>query len=192
VARTLIAFLSAALGVALLALASPASGSVTCAPPGVSGISQYVETLPGLSCSLPSPRPGHGAASHRRGIAGRPAVTQPPPSGNGRSGHAQGGSLPPATAQQLSRQGTAGQAVQRLVAQTGTAPRHHARRASGAASELATVPAAGRGAIGGLLHPLLSGSARGGTGALLPLFLGAALVVMVALGMRRRRRRSSP
>src|SRR5690349_13217673 len=79
-ARTVIAVLVAG---PLLVLASSAGAAVKCAPPGVSGVSQYYETLPGLSCNLPSPRPAKKTASHKHGHSGAGAQT---PAGTGGGG----------------------------------------------------------------------------------------------------------
>lgn len=161
------------------ALALPASaGAISCAPPGVSGVSQYLETVPGSSCSHPysGPGSGHGGSS---------------------------GGLPSSTAKQLSSQGATGKAVQSLVAATGPGASGSAagtgsgsgsgsrsgggagsRAASGVGSQLS---GSGRNPISGVLHPILTGSSSGGVGVLLPLFLGGAFVLVLAAVLLRRR-----
>jgi hypothetical protein len=215
VARTVIGL---AVATVLLALAASAGADVECAPPGVSGISQYFETLPGVSCNIPSPRPGRKTGARKRthpGAAGQapsggggsptgtagggsPTTSGGSPATTGASGPPQGPSLPAATQRQLSKRGATGQAVQQLVAQTGTAPprRSVARQQAPGAAAVATGTVAGsgsgRGIVGGLLHPLLTGSSHGGAGVLFPVFLAAALVLMLTLsGLRRARRRGS-
>src|SRR5437660_12760417 len=92
---------STVLGLAVAAaLAAPATAlAANCAPPGVSGVDQYLETIPGSSCNAPFPATGGGGAG---GAAG-------------------GSRLDPVTARGLQARGSAGVAVQRLVAEAGTA-----------------------------------------------------------------------
>jgi hypothetical protein len=156
------------------ALAVPAgAAAVTCAPPGVSGVNQYVETVPGSSCNHPFSGPGSG---HNGG----------------------GGSLPPGTAKQLSKQGDVGKAVQGLVAATGpgsanagsSSGRGSGKRSgsgAGSAGGGAGVSGSGRNPVSGILHPILTGSSGGGVGVLLPVFLGVALLLVLATSLLRRR-----
>jgi hypothetical protein len=159
---------------ALLALPGTALAG-RCAPPGVSGVSQYYETVPGSGCNLSV--------------------------GGGGSSHHGGGSLPAGTAGQLGSQGGAGQAVLALVRATGTAPgsagrrgrTHSGRAGAGAAAKSARgvrVPqASGSSPVSALLRPL-GGGQNGGLGVLLPVLLGLALVaVMLTVVLRRRRMR---
>jgi hypothetical protein len=167
------------------ALALPATATAgSCAPPGNSGVDQYFETVPGAGCNQ---GPGGGGNG-----------------GNGHNGGGGGGShLSPTTNHQLAAQGAAGRAVQRLVSSTapasvtnnratnGPRAKHHTgaknKSAVGAASA-SIPPAPGRSLISALLHPILTGSASGGTGVFLPIFLAAIVVLAIgALVMRRRR-----
>lgn len=166
----------------LAALALPATaGALKCAPPGVSAISQYVESVPGSSCDHPTV-------------------------GTGSRGS--GGSLPPGTSAALSRAGAAGRAVARLVTASGTSSgargaagsgargatgSSHPRPGGSSRAGLGTRPSglalngSGRNPVSGLLHPILSGSRSGGTGVLLPIFLiAAALLLLLAAVVRRR------
>lgn len=87
----------------LLALAAPSSATAAhCAPPGTSGVSQYIETVPGPGCSRPPQN--HGGSSHES-------------------------ALPPGTARRLTGAGPAGVAVQTFVNQTVGAPSQPGRRA---------------------------------------------------------------
>lgn len=154
-------------GVVLLVIAASA-GAAVCVPPGVSGVTQYFESVPGSSCNHP-----------------------PPGSGVGHNG-ATGGSLPPGTGRQLARQGAAGRAVAQLVAQTGTAPGHRGGRSrtgrGGPGTPSGAVPqASGRNPVSALVHRIVGGG-NGGSGILLPAFLAAAVVAMLALALLRRRR----
>jgi hypothetical protein len=167
----------------LLSLLLPSVAlAAKCAPPGVSGVDQYTESVPGPGCNRPASGPGGGA-------------------GNGGGG---GSHLPPGTSQQLASQGAAGRAVQRLVASGGQAAGstgHQRGTGSAAASRTAgqgkpgvhvTVPpVSGRNLVSALLHPILSGSTSGGAGILLPIFLGVALALGVGTIVRRRRQVSS-
>jgi hypothetical protein len=161
------------------ALALPAgAAAITCAPPGVSGVSQYVETIPGSSCNHPSSGAGSGTGGH-------------------------GGSLPAGTSKALAKQGGAGQAVAALVASSGTTgstgpagstgstAKSGSSKSSGspgtASGAGARISGSGRGPLSAILHPILTGSSTGGAGVLLPVFLIAALVLVMAVTVVRRR-----
>ncbi len=156
---------------ALLALPGSALAG-RCAPPGVSGVNQYYETVPGSGCNL---SPGGGGGSHHGG-----------------------GSLPPGTAGTLGSQGTAGQAVLALVRATGTAPGSRGRRGRTHSSRLAGASAAnsaagsrvpeasGSSPVAALLRPLAGQD--GGLGPLLPAVLGLVLAAVVLTVLIRRRR----
>src|SRR5437588_453540 len=101
--------------------------------------------------------------------------------------HRRGGSLPPGTSGTLARQGPVGRAVQQLVASSGTNPPAQQGSSGGGSNgqggssrqapsaptapgqpsvplSHGSVPAAGgRGVLSALLHPIVSGSASGGT-----------------------------
>ena len=159
--------ITVALFVATLAL--PASAlAVTCAPPGNSGIDQYFETIPGASCNQAPPGSGP---------AGSPGASQ----------------LTPGQRRQLASLGPAGRAVAQFVAATapaieGTGPPSSQTGGKRAAPILiAAAPPAttGESPIMGLLKPIVSGSAPGGVGILLPIFLAAALLLAVVTVLRR-------
>lgn len=185
-----IAYATAAL--CLGGLLTPTAGiAVNCAPPGTSGVDQYYETIPSAYCNQSPSAPGGKTGAHR-------------------------GSLPAAIRRQLASLGAAGQAVNRLVAATGTAVpatqaagrttaasspslRVRSRTAShSAAGQPATraaqahhpppPSATGRGLFSGLVHPILGSAPPGGSGILLPLFLGATLLASVAWAVSHRRR----
>lgn len=159
--------------VSVIALALPASaGAALCAPPGASGVVQYLEVVPGPGCSHPASGPGSG------------------PSGGGHH------SLSSSTSRKLASQGAAGKAVQQLVASSGTttAASSHAgggrkRSSVSAASASRPVPSApGRGPVSALLHAVGTGSGSGGLGALMPAFLAGVVVALGATALLRRRR----
>jgi hypothetical protein len=176
------------LAVGLLALAlAPAAGARGCtktlAPPGLSAVSEYVETIPTPCGALPTGTvtPGGGAST-----------------------------IPSAAARTLARSGPDGTAVRSLVAATGpgatTARAHggsvhgHRRRSGAAGPGAGGGEAGGGGGVGGSGSPLaavlkaLSGTGPGsgaGLGAALPAILLAGAVAAVALLLARRRRRPS-
>jgi hypothetical protein len=120
-----------------------------------------------------------------------------------------GGQLPAGTGKQLAAQGAAGAAVKRLVSTTGpvgatnaqgssssgknrqnggSGNSHRGATTSVSGASVHVPPVAGRGPLSALLHPIVSGSASGGAGILLPIFLVAALAAgIVAIVVRRRR-----
>jgi hypothetical protein len=161
-------------------LALPAGAvAATCAPPGNSGVNQYVEVVPGVGCNHPTSGPG---------------------SGNG--GHHTGGALPSSTSQQLAASGGAGKAVQQLVASSGTgssssagrAAGHHKRGHGGTGSSPTVgrqINASGRSPLSALLHPILTGAGAGGLGLILPVGLACILAFMVLVALLRRRRLTS-
>jgi hypothetical protein len=153
----------------LAALVLPAGAlAVTCAPPGNSGIDQYFETIPGASCNQAPP--GSGPASS--------------------SGASQ---LTPGQRRQLASLGPAGRAVAQFVAATAPAiegtgpssPQTGGKRASPILIAAAPPAASGESPIVGLLRPIVSGSAPGGVGILLPIFLAAALLLALVMVLRR-------
>jgi hypothetical protein len=182
----ILSYLTAMKGCALLLgccalLFLPADAlAVRCAPPGTSGVDQYIESIPGSSCNQTSSGPSG------------------PTGGGGNGGSA---ALPPGTGGQLSAQGPAGRAVANLVASSGTASSGSQVRSGaggqGAASGSAggqSASANGRNPVSALLHPIVAGSRSGGSGVLLPVFLAVVLALalaLTALTIVRRRRLSS-
>jgi len=164
------AFLVSAAFVALLVFPA-GSLAGTCAPPGNSGVSQYLETVPGAGCSQQPPHPGH---------------------------HGGGRPLSASTSRQLAAAGATGRAVEQLVSSSGTVgtlspasssatsvPAHSRTRARANPAVPATP---GRGVLSGLLHPIVTGSSSGGMGIVLPLLLAAALALVVGWRLLARRR----
>jgi hypothetical protein len=159
-------------------LALPAGAvAATCAPPGNSGVNQYVEVVPGVGCNHPTSGPG---------------------SGNG--GHHTGGTLPGNTSHQLAASGGAGKAVQQLVATSGTggssrgtsATHKHGHGTTGSPANVGhQITASGRSPLSALLHPILTGAGAGGLGLILPVGLACILAFMVLVALLRRRRLTS-
>jgi hypothetical protein len=174
--------LSLATAAAAVALALPAGAvAATCAPPGNSGVNQYVEVVPGVGCNHPTSGPG---------------------SGNG--GHHTGGTLPSSTSRQLAASGGAGKAVQQLVSSSGTGsgtststgkaaghPKRGHGSSGGSPSVGRQINASGRSPLSALLHPILTGAGADGLGLILPVGLACILAFMVLVALLRRRRLTS-
>jgi hypothetical protein len=173
--RALVVFL-AVLGASALPAGAAAA---TYAPPGNAGIQQYLDPLPAAGGDVAAP-----------GSSSAPAGT----------GAGENGSLPAGLRHRLARQGAAGAAVARLIAANPVASSRPTGRASGrgsgsstgSAGMLAPLPltAAPRGGLSQLLDAAVTGTGAGGVGILLPLVLVAALGV-VSAGVVRRRRTNS-
>ena len=167
--------LAAAACTVALTLSLPAGAAAgICAPPGNSEINQYVEVVPGVGCNRPTSGPG-----------------------SGNSGHG-GGHLSAGTSRQLAAAGGAGRAVQQLVASSGTGSSGGRHLGSRGASQMSpkqrsavSTGATGRSPLSALLHPILTGSAPGGLGLLLPVLLACILALMVLAALLRRRRLTS-
>ncbi len=156
----------------IAAVAFPAGAfAVRCAPPGNSGIDQYFETIPGASCN------------------------QAPPGSVG-TGSSGGTHLSPGQRRQLAALGPAGRAVAQFVAATapaieGTGPSQAGGSRTGGKGAapvlIAAAPpaASGQPPVIGLLKPIVTGSASGGVGIVLPIVLAAALLLAVVTAMRR-------
>jgi hypothetical protein len=154
----------------------PASAAAaTYAPPGNAGIQQYFDPLPSSGGDVAAP-----------GVSG--------------AGAGANGSLPAGLRHRLARQGAAGAAVARLIAAnpvassrpTGRASGRGSSSSTGSAGKLAPLPltAAPRGGLSQLLDAAVTGTGAGGVGILLPLVLVAALGVVIAGVVRRRRTNS--
>jgi hypothetical protein len=145
--------------IALLVAALPAgtaSAKTGKAPPGQSGVDEYVESLPSSDGSTGSDT-GSGGGS-RRGLS-------------------------PAAARRLAQQGPDGKAVAALTAATGSAPRHRPAEPGGAADR--DVASGGdQGFISGIASALTGGSS-GGMGIALPIILGVTLLGAAVIGVVR-------
>jgi hypothetical protein len=159
----------------LLALAVPASALArqpvrTVAPPGNSGVSQYLETIPTAK-------------------GNRPSVSVVPGGGQGPGSSGGSSALSSSTQRALDQHGSAGRQAAALADATApsVAPRtsnsHGAKRAavpSGASAATVAPPAA-------VLKAVTGSSAHGGLGALLPVLLTVIALGGGALALRRRR-----
>jgi hypothetical protein len=166
------AFLAAAITVVVVGAPTALAG--TCAPPGNSGVNQYVEVVPGAGCNQPPAGPGSSSG-----------------------GHSGSGHLSTSTTQTLNGSGAAGRAVVALVGSppatsSGSRGRSHAGKgqtnAGPGANPSSTPSTSGSNPVSAILHPILTGSGSDGLGVLLPvLLLGVVLGTLLAGLIRRRR-----
>lgn len=151
----------------LLSLAIPATAFArapirTIAPPGVSGVSQYLETIPTAK-------------------GNRPSLSVVPSGGNGPGSSSGSSALSASTRRALDRQGSAGRQAAALADATAPAHASHAPNGSGISSGAATAPAAA------VLKAVTGSAAHGGLGPLLPVLLALIVLASGALAIRRRR-----
>jgi hypothetical protein len=133
------------------------------APPGNSGVSQYIEDVPTASGGKPSS-----------------SVVIPPSGGSGGSGGAGSSSIPTSVSRKLDRDGSNGKHADALAKATGESlSSGHARPAVRAAA-----PPPSR----QVLAALDGSSGGGGLGVLLPVILIGSLVIVSAVGLLRRHR----
>ena len=165
-----------------LALPAPASAQArvhTIAPPGNSGVGQYVETVPTADGGQPT------STIHSGGVGG--AVGRGG-SGGGPSG---GGAIAPATQRALARQGPAGDATAALARATAPRRARPAARAGGgrtqATGSLAT-GSEGSSPSTSVLKALTGSTSGGGLGPLLPIALIGSVLAAAVLTLVRRRR----
>jgi hypothetical protein len=158
-AAVLLAAFGSLLGPSAALAKTPGKGY---APPGNSGVSQYIEDVPTASGGKPS------------------SSVVIPPGGSGGNGGAGSSSVPSSVSQKLDRDGSSGKQADALAKATGGASGSgHARPAvrAAAAPPSRQVLAALDGSTGG-----------GGLGVLLPVILIGSLAVVSAAGLLRRRR----
>jgi hypothetical protein len=174
--------LTALLVAGALPVSAPAKTN-TIAPPGNSGIGQYVENIPTASGGQPTStvHPGsHGSA-----------LIPPGGSGGGPDG---GSAVSAATARALASQGSDGRAAANLARTTAPQPSSRKRPTvgtAGAGQPGPGIPVAGRGGSSpaSSVFKALTGSAAGaGLGPILPAVLIVSLVGVTGLALRRRRR----
>ena len=169
--------------VALLVLPATAVGKGrTLAPPGNSGVSQYVESVPTAGGGQPSNsvHPITGAAGH---------------SGSGRGGgpgSGAGGAIPTATQRALNQQGADGRSAAALA--VATAPRSSGGQGGttggteSASSSSATPHATGSSPVSSVFKALTGSSSSGaGLGVLLPIILIVCALVLSVVAVVRRR-----
>jgi len=184
--------------IAILAL--PASAAAkghthTIAPPGDSGVQQYVETIPTARGGQPtsSVHRGGSGSGHSRGGGG----------GSGASGGGSGGgsAISPSTQRALDSQGADGRAAAAVLsatAPTGAGSTTSGQGAGGSAtsgggstksgSNAGGSPGNGASPASAVFHTLTGSTSSGGLGSLLPIILVGSLLAVTALAVLRRRR----
>jgi len=153
----------------LLALAIPASALArapirTIAPPGVSGVSQYVEDIPTAKGNRPS------ASVILGGGKG-------PGSSSGSS------ALSPSTQRALDRQGSAGRQAAALVDATAPSATSHSSNEAGILDGASTGPTTA------VLKAMTGSAAHGGLGVLMPVLM---VLIVAGTGVLALRRRHGP
>ena len=184
-----------ALALALM-LAAPASAEAsnrTIAPPGNSGVGQYVETVPTAGGGRPT-----GTVHPVGGAVGRPGGPGGTSSGGG--GAARGGSaITPSTQHALAKQGPAGVAAAALAEATAPQRPRSSARAGHRTSSFATGPASsasaasaseGSSPAASVVKALSGSTSGGGLGPLLPIVLIGSVLAAAVLALMRRRRTS--
>jgi hypothetical protein len=174
----------------VVALGVPASAQArvhTIAPPGNSGVGQYLETVPTAGGAQPSNtvHPVVGAVSKSGKPPGAGATGGGVGATGGGSGSAGGGAISPSTQRSLAAHGPAGAAAAALARATAPVPaRRPDPEASAAASGGGSSPAAS------VLKSLTGSTSGGGLGPLLPSLLVASVLGAAVLALLRRRRTS--
>jgi len=180
--------------IALLALPASAvakGGTETIAPPGNSGVSQYLETIPTAHGGQPT------STVHRGGghsVAGG--------GGNGSSGGSPGGgsSVSSSTQRALDSQGSAGRTAAAFIlatAPSGTRSSNqgHGSGATNGSTGKSSSPAApeesGASPASSVFHALTGSTSNGGLGSLLPVILIASLLAISTAALILRRRRTT-
>lgn len=174
----------------VVALGVPASAQArvhTIAPPGNSGVGQYLETVPTAGGAQPSNtvHPVAGAL----GQSGKPPGTGATGGGAGATGGGTGspggGAISASTQRSLAAHGPTGAAAAALAQATAPAP---TRRADPGAS--AAVTGGGSSPAASVLKSLTGSTSGGGLGPLLPSLLVASVLGAAVLALLRRRRTS--
>jgi hypothetical protein len=194
--RRLTIALTAAL--AFPALAAAKEPSRTIAPPGVSGIQQYVETVPTAqggepTTSVHSGGSGHGGPGH----SGGGGITGGGGGGSGGGGgdtsnRADGSAIPSSTQRAMNSDGASGQAAAALAARTAPTPSQQGGSGAHVSEVPSGVSSAARSTspspVSAIFKTLTGSSSDGGLGTVLPIILVAALLGFSGLAIVRRRR----
>jgi hypothetical protein len=174
----------------VVALGVPASAQArvhTIAPPGNSGVGQYLETVPTAGGAQPSNtvHPVVGALGKSGKPPGGGATGGGAGSPGGGAGSPGGGAISSSTQRSLARQGPTGAAAAALAQATAPAPTRRAepRRTS-------AVTGSGSSPATSVLKSLTGSTSGGGLGPLLPSLLVASVLGAAVLALLRRRRTS--
>lgn len=157
--------------VALIVSAPAVARPRTIAPPGNSGVSQYVESIPTAA-------------------GGRPTSTITPSGGGGGGGRGGSSALSPANQAALVRQGSDGvqaAALARATAPAKTAAASHRGAVTGVRPHAPVAAGSGPSPATALVKALTGSASGGGLGPLLPVILVVSAVGAGLLALRRRR-----
>jgi hypothetical protein len=175
-------------------LATPAWAQArvhTIAPPGNSGVSQYLETIPTAGGGQPTNTVHPRAGGVGAGGSGGPGST----GGNGGSGAVV--NIAPSTQRALAKKGPDGVAAAALAQATaprGASSRRASSHTSAGAAAAFSVPAASTGdgssPTSSVFKALTGSTGGGGAGPLLPIVLIGSVLAAAGLGLSRRRRTS--
>jgi hypothetical protein len=161
-----LAAILAACALALLAPAATAPAQETNAPPGNSGIDEYLETVPSASGNRPTGRI----------VSGRPATR----------------ATPERAARALRGRGRDGQALERLVRETAPPQARPDRARRGRTSVTEPAGAGGDSPLRSVIRAVTGDDGGGGMGAALPaILLGALAAATGVVAIRLVRRRSA-
>jgi hypothetical protein len=188
--------LSIVVAMAVLASAAVAKNK-TVAPPGNSGVSQYVESIPTAQGNKPSSTVHSGGGTHHGGGTGGGTT------GGTGGGSGGGGSISASTQHQLAAHGAAGAQAAALAAATapagGRTAGSHATGSQGTGSRGSAqgsrgtggaVQGAGSSAVHSFETAFTGSSSSSGLGALLPVILVITLVGSAAMAIIRRRQQA--
>lgn len=176
--------------VALIVSAPAVARPRTIAPPGNSGVSQYVESIPtaagGRPTSTITPSGGGGGGGRRD----RPTSTITQSGGGGGGGRGGSSALSPANQAALVRQGSDGvqaAALARATAPAKTAAASHRGAVTGVRPHAPVAAGSGPSPATALVKALTGSASGGGLGPLLPVILVVSAVGAGLLALRRRR-----
>jgi hypothetical protein len=188
-----------------LGVSAPAQATVhNVAPPGNSGVNQYIESIPTDHGNQPTNSVhSKSGSSHSGGAVGGGGSSGGGggAGGSAGSGAASGSSgpsapVPASTQRALSSRGADGRAAAALASGTAprVVPRGHTHGQSAASPAPIPTPAkasvGGSSALGSLASALTGSASSGGLGTLLPVILVVALLGSAGMAIRRRRSES--
>jgi len=179
--------------IALPASAAAKGHSQTIAPPGISGVSQYVETVPTAHGGQPvsSVHNGGGGSGHSHGGGG---------SGTSGGGSGGAGAISPSTQHALDSQGADGRAAAAFIqatAPTGVQSTTQGQSGTGnsasnggasTGSNAAASQDNGPSPANAVFHALTGSSSSGGLGSILPIILIVSVLGLSTLAILRRKR----
>ncbi|MGN6869071.1 MAG: hypothetical protein ACTHMY_11790 [Solirubrobacteraceae bacterium] len=162
----------------VLALGAPASAQArvhTIAPPGNSGVGQYLETVPTARGAQPT--------NSVHPVVGGVGSGRPPGGTQGTAVSPAGSAIPPSTRRALARQGATGAAAAALAQATAPTPR-------AATGEKSAMSGGGSSPASSVIKTLTGSNSGSGLGPVLPTLLIVSLLGAAVMALVRRRRTS--